>query len=68
MKDDLMIVGHLPFLSQLASELLCGQADEEILAFRQGGVVALEHLDNGWQVVWVVTPDLIPQEILVVPT
>lgn len=40
--DDLMLVGHLPHLRRLASLLLCGDAEGEVVAFENGGVVCLE--------------------------
>ena len=59
-KDDLMIVGHLPFLSKLASELLSGSQLADTICFRQGGVLCLNYnKDTGWQVEWMVIPDLL---------
>ena len=60
MTADLMIVGHLPFLGKLASTLLTGSESTNPLAFRQGGVVCLQRKeDQMWQVVWMVTPDIL---------
>ena len=57
---DIMIVGHLPFLSKLASLLLTGCETSGIVAFRQGGIVCLECTDeNNWQVDWMITPDIL---------
>lgn len=59
--DDTMIVGHLPFLSKLASLLLTGHESAEVIAFHNAGVICLERTsDNRWRVEWIVTPDLIP--------
>ena len=58
--ENLMIVGHLPFLQKLASSLLSGEPPQELIQFHQGGVVCLEKLDEGpWQFVWAVIPDLL---------
>ena len=58
--DDLMIVGHLPFLGKLASALLSGSESKNVVAFRQGGVVCLQrNEDQSWQVAWMVTPELL---------
>jgi len=40
-KQDIMIVGHLPFLSKLVSLLLAGSESANIVAFKQGGIVCL---------------------------
>ncbi|MGD8921880.1 MAG: phosphohistidine phosphatase SixA [Candidatus Zixiibacteriota bacterium] len=58
--DDIMLVGHLPHLSKLASTLLCGDADKPIVAFQNSGVVCLRRNDNGsWSLAWMVIPDII---------
>ena len=60
MADDLMIVGHLPFLGKLASMLLAGSEAKNVVAFRQGGVICLQrNEDQSWQVAWMVTPELL---------
>ncbi len=58
--QDIMIVGHLPFLSKLASLLLSGSELGEIVAFKNGGVVAMSSSEeNLWRVDWIVTPQLL---------
>ena len=60
MANDLMIVGHLPFLGKLAAMLLAGSESKNVVAFRQGGVVCLQrNEDQSWQVAWMVTPELL---------
>ena len=60
-QEDVMIVGHLPFMSKLASLLLTGSESSGAVAFRQGGIVCLEYSDdNKWQLQWMVVPDLLP--------
>ncbi|MFZ0486933.1 MAG: phosphohistidine phosphatase SixA [Arenicellales bacterium] len=59
--DNLMMVGHMPFVGRLASHLLChaGDPDRNIVAFQPGTVVALERQDDGnWMLAWMVTPAL----------
>jgi phosphohistidine phosphatase len=58
LEGGLMIVGHLPHLGRLAGLLLVGDADREVVAFRNGGVVCLEHEHGGWRLVWILTPDI----------
>jgi phosphohistidine phosphatase len=57
---DVMIVGHLPFLSKLASLLLTGDETTGTVAFQNGGIVAFEQsAENGWHINWMVTPKLL---------
>jgi len=58
---DLMVVGHLPFLSRAASLLLTGDADREVVAFQNAGVVCLERneADARWRLLWALTPELL---------
>lgn len=58
--QDIMIVGHLPFLSKLASLLLAGSESANTVAFKQGGIVCLSRSEQGqWQIDWMVTPELL---------
>ncbi len=57
--DNLMLVGHLPFLEKLASYLLCGNEDAKVVLFRYGAIVCLEQKeDKGWAVRWILTPEM----------
>jgi phosphohistidine phosphatase len=59
-EHDVMIVGHMPFVSKLASLLLAGDESAGTVAFQQGGIVALEqHAEDRWHVVWMVTPEIL---------
>lgn len=53
-----MLVGHLPQLSRLASLLLVGDAEREIVRFRNAGVVCLSNEDDAWRLSWCLTPEL----------
>src|SRR4030042_2330672 len=58
-RQDVMIVGHLPFLAKLASLLLTGSESAGTVAFKQGGIICLSCEDkNQWQIDWMITPDL----------
>ncbi len=62
LQGDLMIVGHLPFLSGLAGLLLRGEETDEVVAFQFGGVLCLERNDERtWQVDWMVVPRILPE-------
>ncbi len=60
-KDDIMIVGHLPFLDKLTSLLLCGNENVRLVLFRYGAIVCLEQRDEkDWAIKWIITPEMIP--------
>jgi len=59
-QQDILIVGHLPFVGKLASLLLTGSESSNVVAFKQGGIVCLERTDgNRWQIDWMITPELL---------
>jgi phosphohistidine phosphatase len=59
-EQDIMIVGHLPFLGKLASLLVTGSEQAGAVAFKKGGIVCLSRSEeNGWQLEWMVVPDLL---------
>lgn len=58
--EDLMVVGHLPFLEKLASLLLCGNEDARVVLFRNSGIVCLEKKeDKRWAVRWILLPEMV---------
>ncbi len=62
MSQDVMLVGHMPHLSRLASLLLTGDPARETVRFENGGIVCLEHDGQGWSLCWAITPGLLPAE------
>src|SRR4030088_791629 len=53
--DDVMIVGHLPFLDKLVAVLVTGSEENEILEFRFGSVVCIERRDDEkWKGAWMI--------------
>jgi len=60
-REDLMIVGHLPFLGKLASALLAGDESADLIAFHYGAVLCLERGEDGaWRARWMLVPDIVP--------
>jgi phosphohistidine phosphatase len=58
---NMMLVGHLPYLSRLATTLLGVERDRVVVEFRMGGLVRLDRNEGGeWAVRWVLTPELLP--------
>jgi len=61
-KEDLMLVGHLPFLEKLTSSLLCGDENARLVLFRYGAIVCLDQKgDKRWAVRWILTPEMASQ-------
>ena len=58
-EKSLMIVGHLPYLSRLASLLILGTPDKEVIRFTKGDVVCLGKRDGNWLLEWALIPKLI---------
>jgi phosphohistidine phosphatase len=56
----LALVGHLPFLDRLASLLVAGDEDAQVVRFRMGGLVELEPKQDrdGFAIAWAMLPDL----------
>ena len=57
--QSLMLVGHLPFLSRLASLLLVNDAERSVIRFRNSGVVCLVREQGNWMLGWTVIPDIL---------
>ena len=59
-EQDLMLVGHLPFLPLLAGQLLGCPRENSIFRFRTGEIVCLERDEEGlWQILFVIYPGLL---------
>jgi phosphohistidine phosphatase len=57
--DDLMLVGHLPFMARLASWLLASGPGADVVAFQPGTVLCLEGDAGAWRVAWMLRPELL---------
>lgn len=60
-KEPLMIVGHLPHLSRLASSLIIGDPEREAIKFKMGGIVCLAKTERNWVANWILAPELIKE-------
>jgi len=56
--ENLMLVGHLPFMERLASYLITGSIETLVFKFQNGGVVCLDHdpENNSWFIKWALMP------------
>ena len=55
---DLMLVGHLPFMGSLASALLAGDADRDLVSFRTAALACLDQQAGRWRLLWIVWPEM----------
>ncbi len=64
---NLMIVGHLPYLSKLASALLFGDESKSVINFQPGCLAKLSRSDqnkNSWSAEWMINPAICPSNKL----
>ncbi len=59
-RDDVVLVGHLPHLERLASQLLTGNPDKVGLVIKPAGALCLERDETGvWGLLWMVAPGVL---------
>ena len=62
--DDLMLVGHMPFLGKLAALLVSGDENHDLFAFQPASLLCLERDGEGkWWVTGMIRPDWIASEL-----
>ena len=44
LEQDIMLVGHLPFLERLIGLLVCGNPDQMVFKLQNSGIVCLDRL------------------------
>ena len=56
--DNVMLVGHLPFMERLTSYLITGAADKLVFKFQNGGIVCLDQDPDrkSWYIKWALMP------------
>lgn len=57
--EDAIIAGHLPFVARFVSALVTGDQAHAVTDFQPGCAVCLERDGDGWQVVWMVRPEVL---------
>lgn len=59
-EDDLMIVGHLPFMARLTSYLITGSTQSSVIKFQNSGIVCLKKFpeESNWQIAWALMPNI----------
>ena len=60
MQEDIMLVGHLPFMAKLANLLLCSEKEVPLIDFKMGGVICLDQSEDGrWTLEWMIIPEIV---------
>jgi phosphohistidine phosphatase len=56
--DNLMLVGHLPFMERLTSFLITGSKEKLVFKFQNGGIVCLDKVQESpwWHIKWTLMP------------
>lgn len=59
--QDLMLVGHLPFMERLCTYLITGYQEPSVIAFQNGGIVCLEQApeSGNWRIRWTLLPSVV---------
>ncbi len=57
-EENLMLVGHLPFMEKLTSYLITGADDKTVFKFQNGGIVCLDYDadERFWFIKWALMP------------
>lgn len=56
--EDVMLVGHLPFMGILASQLAAGDDAVTVVDFEPGTIVCLSNDNGEWKINWVIKPSI----------
>ena len=56
---NIAVVGHLPYLSKIASLLITGDKEKNVIQFEKAGIFCLENNSSIWQLKWAVIPEIL---------
>jgi phosphohistidine phosphatase len=58
--EDILVVGHLPFMGRLVARLINGSEEKIVVEYRPGSIVCLELSDAArWLIQWMIRPDML---------
>ncbi len=57
--DDVMVVGHQPFMGRMAAHLLCGDSGVPLVTVKTGSVICCERTGGGWALCWMIVPSIV---------
>lgn len=61
-KKNILLVGHMPFMGKLAAQLIRGNEEQDVVAFKTGSMLCLEQVENDqWVIRWMLNPELFYQ-------
>lgn len=56
--EDVMLVGHMPFMGKLAGKLVAGNENTDVVNFQAGSIVCLEqYSQTRWAICWMLNPE-----------
>ncbi len=60
-KDNIMLIGHLPFMDRLTAYLVTGSVEQPIFKFQNGGIVCLDKNPDtlSWIIKWTLMPNIV---------
>jgi phosphohistidine phosphatase len=58
--ENVMLVGHLPFMERITSYLITGQIDQPVIKFQNSGIVCLDKdpETQSWVISWTLMPNI----------
>ncbi|MEJ2655878.1 MAG: phosphohistidine phosphatase SixA [Desulfobacterales bacterium] len=58
--EDIMLVGHLPFMERLAAYLITGSLEKPVFKFQNSGIVCLDKdsATESWAIKWTLMPHI----------
>ena len=59
-QENIMLVGHLPFMERLVSFLITGTDKHTVVKFQNGGIICLDQYTEKatWYVKWMIMPEM----------
>ena len=59
-QDDVMLVGHLPFMERITSFLITGSIENPVFKFQNSGIVCLDQdpETKSWYIKWTLMPNI----------
>ena len=58
--ENLMLVGHLPFMERMTAYLITGSIDKPLCKFQNSGIVCLDKdpVTQSWMIIWTLMPTI----------
>ena len=59
-KDNIMLIGHLPFMERLTAYLITGSMEKAVFKFQNSGIVCLDKDPDtrSWVIKWTIMPNI----------